>query len=101
MYLCYIYIIVYAETSLLTECISCAYICLNMLQGVGVRRSAEDSLKYLSPIAGMGPWVGWVRRALDAYLNKDYAAAALAYAYSAEIGGECPVNIYIYICLKR
>jgi hypothetical protein len=53
-----------------------------------VRRSAEDSLKYLSPISGMGPWVGWVRRGLDAYLNKDYSGAAAAYAYAAEIGGK-------------
>lgn len=50
-------------------------------------RSTVDSLHHLGPISSMGPWVGWIRRGLDAYLSGDHAAAALCYAHAAEIGG--------------
>jgi TPR repeat protein len=58
------------------------------LLGCGVDRSPTEALRYLSSVASMGPWVGWVRRGLDAYLEGQHALSAMCYLHAANIGGE-------------
>jgi TPR repeat protein len=57
------------------------------LQGQGVERSVPAALRYLNSINALGPWAGWVRRGLDAYLERDAGRAALCYLHAAELGG--------------
>ncbi|CAM9636099.1 unnamed protein product, partial [Ectocarpus fasciculatus] len=55
--------------------------------GHGVQRSVEDALYYLNSINALGPWAGWVRRGLDAYLEKNVKHASLCYLHAGELGG--------------
>lgn len=56
-------------------------------QGHGVVRSVPDALYYLNSINALGPWAGWVRRGLDAYLERNTNHASLCYLHAGEIGG--------------
>lgn len=55
--------------------------------GKGVSRSVPDALYYLNSINALGPWAGWVRRGLDAYLERNVAHSILCYLHGAELGG--------------
>ena len=37
-------------------------------EGVGIKRSATEALKFLEPASSMGSWSGWLRRGLDQYI---------------------------------
>ena len=56
-------------------------------RGHGVQRSVSDALYYLNSINALGPWAGWVRRGLDAYLEKNLKHATLCYLHAGELGG--------------
>lgn len=55
--------------------------------GHGVTRSVPEALYYLKSINALGPWAGWVRRGLDAFLEKNVNHASLCYMHAGEIGG--------------
>ena len=37
-------------------------------EGVGIKRSATEALKFLEPASSMGSWCAWLRRGLDQYI---------------------------------
>lgn len=69
------------------------------LTGAGVDRSVSDALKYLSSVSAMGPWAGWVRRGLDAYLEGQHALSAMCYLHAGNVGG-ISRSYYNHIALK-
>jgi hypothetical protein len=66
------------------------------MDGQGVSRSPSTAMLYLNAAAQIGPWSGWLRRGLDAYLAglqsnapvQLFAMSLMCYLQAGEIGYE-------------
>jgi TPR repeat protein len=71
-------------------------------EGKGVPRSVKDSVYYLGVANDIGPWVGWLRRGFDQFVqggkggllsfesdqaHKNFMRSSLCYIHAGELGG--------------
>jgi TPR repeat protein len=74
------------------------------MQGTGVIRSPTEALSYFKIANVVGPWVGWMRRGFNQYVQGhsegndfDYARALMSYLHSGELGTNSSSP---YVCLS-
>ena len=51
-------------------------------------KSDELAMKSYRAANDIGPWVRWIRRGFNSYVNGDMLHSVLCYTYAAELG-EC------------
>lgn len=79
------------------------------MDGLGVSRSPSNAMLYLTAAVNIGPWSGWLRRGLDAYLAgmqsntpaRIFAMSLMCYLQAGEIGYEVSQSNAAFIVRRK